>query len=328
MPVISSDIFRLAVVKQTGNPPTTPASPAFMTARLTSESINFQPNVTTSNELDPSGQPRESILVGAQTTGAVEGELSKHTYIEDALAAAFRNAWGTGNKGNGAEPYTPVAVSADELIPATTISSYLLEKRFTDPAGDFLYHRFGLSAVSSFNISISPGQPILTSVEYSGGPMTLAEEIISGATYADPGVNPVFTAHEVIEINVGTVPMTLCFSSLSMTFNSNVRGIECIGTLGFREQVLGRFEPVLEGTAYFVSNELLQYLVDQTVLPVTVTLEDSLGNQYEFFFPRCKMTAANANASGTNQDVIANVSLQALFDPLWNFSCKVTRVAA
>lgn len=328
MPVISSDIFRFAVVKQTGNPPSTPANPAFITARITSESVNFQPNTTVSNELDPSGQPRESILVGAQTTGSVEGELSKHAYIEDAMAAVFRNAWGTGMKGDGTAPYTPVAVTANELIPATTISSYLLEKRFTDPTGAFLYHRFGLSAVASLGISIAPGQPITTSVEYSGGPLDLETTAIAGSTYADPGVNPVFTAHEVQEITIGTVPMTLCFSSLSMNFNSNVRGIECIGTLGFREQVLGRFEPTIEGTAYFVSNDLLEYLVDQDVLPVTITLEDSLGNAYEFFYPRCKMTAGSANASGTNQDVVANVSLQALFDPLWNFSCKITRVAA
>lgn len=328
MPVISSDIFRFAVVKQTGNPPTTPATPAFMVARITSESVNFQPNTTVSNELDPSGQPRESILVGAQTTGSVEGELSKHAYIEDAIAAVFRNAWGSGTKGDGTAPFESTPVGADELIPGTTITSYLLEKRFTDPTNNPLFHRFSLSAVSSLGISIAPGQPITTSVEYSGGPLTLATAAIAGATYTDPGVNPVFTAHEVIEINIGTVPMTLCFSSLNMNFNSNVRGIECIGTLGFREQVLGRFEPTLEGTAYFVSNDLLQYLVDQEVLPVTVTLADSLGNEYEFFYPRCKMTAGSANASGTNQDVVANVSLQALYDPLWNFSCKVARVAA
>lgn len=328
MSVISADVFRLGVVKLTGAPPAVPASPAFVLARLSGESLNFQPQVATSTELDSSGQVRDSVLTGARTTGNVELPLSKHTYFEDALAAVFRNTWGTGQKGDGATVPTFTAVTADELVVGSTLQLFMLEKRFVDPAGGFIYHRVNNAAAASASISVQPGQEVQASVAYSGGTLDLVETALAGATYADPGTKPTFTSPDVSTITIAGVTGTLCFSNLSMEFNSNVRGIECIGTLGFREQVLGRFEATITGTAYFASNALLDYLVAQTEFPCTIRLEDSLGDYYEFFYPRCKMTSGSANAGGTGQDVLVNIGIQALYNPNWGYTCKVTRFTA
>ncbi len=321
MAVISSDVFQLGAVKLVNE--AVPANPAFMLARLSSESLNFQPNTIQSPELDPSGQVRDSILTGAQTTGAVELPLSRHPYFDEMLAAALRSAWGNGNHGGGTGG--SVAVGANELIPQQTLSLYMLEKRFVNPAGGYLYHRINKSAVSRLSVSVAPGREVSASVEYSGGTMDAVEAAISGATYADPGTRPIFTAPEVSEITIAGVTNALCFSDLTLEFNSNVRGVECIGTLGFKEQVLGRFEATIRGSAYFVSNDLLDYLINQSDFAASVTLDDPQGNKYQFEFPRCRMTAAGANASGTNQDVVANVTIQALYDPLWKYTVMVTR---
>lgn len=327
MTVISSDVFQLGVVKLTGGPPPTiPASPTFMLARLSSESLTFQPSVTISPELDPSGQVRDSILVGARSSGAVELPLSRHGYFEEMLQAVFRNTWGTGSKGDGSGP-PPVtsAVGANELITGSTMPLYCVEKRFTNPAGGYIYHRFNDSAVQSMSISVAPGREVSVSVNYSGGTMDAVEAAIAGATYTDPGTRPLFTAPEVSEVTVAGITNALCFSDLSLEFNGNVRGIECIGTLGFKEQVAGRFEATIRGSAYFVSNDLLDYLINQGTFGVTVVLDDSQGNKYEFDYPRCRMTNAGANASGTNQDVVSNVQIQAMYDPTRLYTCMVTR---
>lgn len=328
MTVISSDVFQLGAVEQTGGPPpTTPSSPAYMLARLTGESLNFQPQTTISNELDPSGQLRDSILTGAQSTGSIEMELTKHPFWERMLQAVFRNLWATGTEGDGTgSAFT--AVGANELIQGKTLSLFEIEKKFTPPTGSVLYHRFDQTAVDSMSIRIAPNAPITSSVALSGGVMTLATSARSGATYTDPGTKPVFTAPHVTSVNVGAVPMTLCFNSLTMNFNSNVRGVECIGTLGFKEQVIGRFEASIEGSCYLASNEMLQDLIDQLEMPVTVTLADTstTPNQYTFFFPRCKLKTGGANAAGTGQDVVQNVSFQALYAPTWGFTVRCTRV--
>jgi Phage tail tube protein len=251
---------------------------------------------------------RDTTLTGARSTGNVELPVSRHDYFDDALAAVFRGAW-----------------SGNNLDPANTLSLYCVEKRFPNPLGGYIYHRFNDSAVASMSLNITPGKEVMASVAYSGGQMDAVETIITGATYPDPGTRPLFASPEVSEITIAGVTNALCFTDLAMEFNSNVRGIECIGTLGFKEQVLGRFEAMIRGTAYFVSNDLLDYLLNQSTFAATVTIDDSVGNKYAFTFPRCKMTAGNAQASGTNQDVVSNISIQALYDTVTSRTCRVTR---
>lgn len=329
MPVISADIFRLALVKLTGSPLAVPATPPFKLARVTGESLTFVPQTTVSNELDPSGQVKDSILTGATSSGSVDFELTRHDAFLEYLEGVFRNTFGTGQKGDGATP-TPTfsAVTANELIPGQVLMEWLIEKRFTDPTGAFLYHRFNKCAFESLSLQVSSNEPITGSVNVNGTTLDLDNAIITGATYADAGNNPVFTAPEVTMISVAAVPYTMCFNSLSLDFNSNIRAIDCIGTLGTKEHALGRFEATISGTAYFQSNDLLQALVDQDKFAVQVTLTDQLGNAYTFDYPVCKLTAVPVNASGTNQDVVANVTIQAIYDSSWGYTCKVTRVLA
>jgi hypothetical protein len=312
MPVISSDLFQLGVVKLTGGPPPViPVSPAFIRARLSSESLAFQPTTSTSPELDPSGQVRDTSLTGARSSGSVELPMSRHPYFDEALAAAFRSTW-----------------ASNALDPGYSLWLYEIEKRFTVPTGGYLYHRFTDSAVSGLTINISPGKEVMVSVAYSAGEMTLTETVLSGATYPDPGTYPLFTAPEVSEITIAGSTSALCFSDLSMEFNSNVRGIECIGTFGFKEQVLGRFEATCRGTVYLASNDLLDHLVAQDTFAATFQMDDSAGNSYLFEFTRCKMTAGSALASGTNQDVVSNIAFMALYDPAVSRSVRITRTQA
>ena len=327
MAVMSADLFRLAAI-ELDVAGAIPATPAWTQARITGESINFTPNTTTSNELDASGQVRDSILTGATVSGNVEMEVSYNPFFEVCLAAVFRNDWGTGSEGDGADPPVVTTVSANELIPAKTLGQFAIEKTFFGPVGSGIvdqYQTFKPVAFDSLAISIAPNAPITASLAVIGGLLELADTGVTGATYLDPGQSPVMTAPLVVTIIIGAVPMTLCFNSLNLTFNSNDRGIECIGTLGIKEQTLGRFEATIEGAAYFIDNDMLQALIDQDEFPVEVELTDSLANSYNFKYPRCKMTAGSVNAAGTGQDVIANVSIQALYDSTRLYTCIVTR---
>src|SRR5580765_7080659 len=162
MAVYSADVFRLGVVALTAAG-ALPANPVWEVARITGESINFVPNTTTSNELDPSGQVRDSILTGAQTTGNIEMEVSRNNFLELVMAAVFRNDWGVGNKGSGTLPVTPAPVAAGELIPAKALKQYVLEKTFFKPTGSTLedaYHTFVPTVFDSLSISIAPNAPI------------------------------------------------------------------------------------------------------------------------------------------------------------------------
>jgi hypothetical protein len=59
---------------------------------------------------------------------------------------------------------------------------------------------------------------------------------------------------------------------------------------------------------------MLQHLLDQDTFPVTLKITDSVGNFYDFTFPRVKVTAAPVAAGGTGQDVVVDLAMQALYD--------------
>lgn len=330
MSTTSSDLSRLAFGRlNTGD--NLPANPAMLVARFTSESLQFQPNVVASPELDPSGQVRDSILTGASSTGNVEFPLVRSPWFHEMLSAAFRNNWGTGTLGypNPAisGSYLQRALGADELIPGKMVKLYDVQKRFETPDVQS-YHKFRKAGVNSLALSVSPNEILTGTLSLIAGELELSNGDIAGASYADPGQYTPLTAPNVTEVNIGAMTAAACFSALTLSFGSNMRAIDCIGSYSAREKAIGRFEPMIEGTTYFVSNDIIQSLIDQDSFQVTISLGDGDGNVYTFFYPRCKFTNATAAIPGSNQDVMLPVSIRALYDPNYLYSCKVTRTLA
>ena len=310
---ISADGTRLAIVKMTGNPPVVPATPTFITARMTGESVAYAPTSTTSGELDPSGQVRDSIITGGATTGDVNFEVSDNDFLDEALGAVFGGLW-----------------VADELLPDLLLPMYLVEKTFPSiPAvGSSSYHRFEDSVFTNLTLNNTPGSPVTGSAGISGGVLSLGTAIIAGATYPDSGDAPVLSPADVT-IAMDAWGATSCFGTLTMNFDNGARGIECIGTLGTASQVRGRFNCTIEAEAYYSNDAPLQSLLDQDSFPVMVEMSDSLGAPiYTFEFPKCKLTAAPVVAGGTDTDVVVALSIQALYDATATYTCKVTRAAA
>jgi hypothetical protein len=107
-----------------------------------------------------------------------------------------------------------------------------------------------------------------------------------------------------------------------------VRGIPCIGSESDREKALGRFVPTIEGTTYFVSNEHVQALKNQTFIEVSVELDRRLGQRVPLLLPEVQVRDGTCVTPGSNQEVMQPVSLRAHFSPNHRYSCKVTRVLA
>lgn len=309
---ISADTVRLAMVRETGTPPTIPATPSLLVARLTSESLAFAPTTTTSNELDPSGNIRDSILTGGASTGDVAFEVSDNAWFEEMLAAVFGKDW-----------------AVNVLVPDTNLFLYLVEKMFPDvplPASDS-FHRFSESAFVSAAITITPGSPITGTATVNGGPLTLGTAPIAGAIYPDPGTEPVLVPSDAV-VTIGGIASTACFGTLTLTFDNGTRGIQCIGTLGEKEKVRGRFNATISGQLYYATDDIVHALIDQTEMPVTVTLKDAAdATEYEFVYPRCKITAAPVTAGGTGTDVVIDFTIQALYDTTATHTVQVTRSA-
>jgi hypothetical protein len=329
MTTTPADLTRLAFGKLNASL-ALPGSPAMIVSRMSSESLSYTPNVVESPELDPSGQLRDSIFVGSSSAGNVEFPLVRSDWFHEMLAAVFRSGWGVGTYGdNTVDPaiFVPTPVGANELIPGKLLSMYAVQKKFDTPTAPS-YHLFDRVGVGSLSLKVQPNEVLSGTIALMGGVMTPGTTDIAGATYADPGVYKPFTSPNVTEIGLSGLTTQQCFNQLTLAFNSNLRGIPCIGSESDREKALGRFVPTIEGTTYFVSNEHVQALKNQTFIEVFVTLTDGSGNEYHFYYPKCKFVTAPVVTPGSNQEVMQPVSLRAHFSPNHGYSCKVKRVLA
>lgn len=298
----SSDLVQVSFVPEVTYG-TTPSNPVFQKVRITGEGLAFAPTTTKSNEMNPYRQVTDSILTGGQVAGDLNFELAYEAWFEELLAGALCNVWDESTVQIG-----------------TTLKSYTFEKKIPVPGGTTQYHRFTGCCVNGFTLNIRPNQPITGTLALIGKAAVIDTAILSGATYTEPALTPVMTAPKVIGIELGGAStVSKCFNNIQLTLNNNNRAIECIGTLGPRETVLGRAELQVQFSVLFNDSDLVQLLVDQTESSLGFQTEDSTtvgspsgGHYYHWFMPRIKLTANPVVAGGTNQDVINAVTAEAL----------------
>lgn len=311
----SADLVRIAIVPEVTYG-VTPANPVFKVVRITGESLAFAPTTTISNEMNPRRQVTDSILTGGASSGDLNFELAYEDWFEDMIEGLMCDGW-----------------YSEQISIGTTLKSFTIEKTIPVNGGTTQYHRFTGCVVNGFSLNIAPNQPITGSFSIIGKAVTTSESLISGATYTDPDLRPVMTAPRVVNIEVGGVPaVSQCFNSLQFTVNNNNRTIECIGTLGARETVLGRAEITAQFSVLFTDSTLLETLIDQTETSLsfqTNDTSDAVSPSSPFYYtwnlPRVKFTADPVVAGGTNTDVVNAVSASALLDTVTQSSLVVGR---
>jgi len=305
----SADLTRVAIVRE-ATPGVTPANPAFQLLRITSESLTYTAETALSNELNENRMVTDVIVTGGQSGGDISFEVSSNPGFELLLEGCLANLW-----------------SGNELWVGKSLLTHTIEKRFTlnedavDPLDRYEYNRFARSLVDSMALTFSPGGPATGSVSMLGGPMTRDEADLAGATYLDAGKLPVIAGAGVLPVSfiVETVPYEAwCVSNLVINFRNNGRAIACLGQESASEVVLGRFECELSADIYLENDTdvLMDAFLDRTEIEFEVTATDAQGNAYKFAFSRVRVSACSEVAGGTNQDVVMNVTLQALIDDI------------
>jgi len=335
-----ADSLRLAISKETtqGN---LPATPEFEIFRPTGEGLAFEVTTTMSDEISSDSRGvTDSILTGATVTGEINFELADFNAFELVMESLLASGWGEDPRSTGATYPTGIGTTA-VIYDSSEMVTFAIEKRMTATLLDsgstgFLYQLFTGCTADTFSLSITPNEIVTGSFGFVGMDFsTPAAE--AGDSYKGSGLNPVMTAPLVTGIELltytsdgseGTPVAWLtgsCFTGLEINANNNGRGLVCIGVLGNKATALGRFEVGLSGSLYYTGDDPLDALIDQTEYQFRVTMEDSEGAQYFFFFPRVKFATATALASGTNTDVMLEFTLSALVDPFQKYTMLLSR---
>ena len=306
---IAADLTQIAIIEEVTYG-TTPATPAFLVLNITGESLAGNAQTQISNSLNANRQVSDSFLNGLDVSGSMEYEFSK----SPALTLMMESAMGKA---------TASSTTDRDITVGNSQISFTIEKRFEDASnpGTYLYHRYRGCVANTLSINMTAGSEITGSVGIIGKDMITDTAIITGATYPAVTVD-VFRSPDIDSIVIdnvgGTLASTLstsCITDTTININNNYRGIQCLGTLGNSEVVIGTFECSYSQTIFFGHSQLMDDFLDQVQIDEIITLgDDTEDNHYVFTTTNGKVSANNVVAGGQGTDVVNACEITWLYD--------------
>lgn len=296
----SADLVALRAVKE-ATLGVTPVNPALKQVRFTGESLNYNIENITSNEIRPDRTQTDLVQVSAQAAGDINFELSYGSF-KDFIAGVLCSAWAAGTGDH------------EVLTNGTTRSSWTIQKYFPD-LGVPQYHNFKGCVPESMTLKMELGKIVEGTFNFMATGLVTATAQFSGATTpAAPTTTPMNAVANVQNFTIAGVPYSGCMSSISLQIKNNLRASMCIGSMGPRDIKLGTLEVTGDIEFYFNDGTQFNAYVAGTSFDISFDLIDYAGNKYTFTMPRCKFESGEVVAGGKNTDVMLSAKWRALYD--------------
>ena len=284
---------------------TTPATPTMQALRFTGESLDHNVNTVKSNEIRDDRNISDLIAVSMANAGGFNFELSYGTF-DDILESVFFNAW-----------------NANVLKNGITQKSFSIERAHLDINQYFLFP--GMVA-NTFNLDITAEQIVTGSVDFMGKTCALAQASAATSVTDATTTTPFNATTNVGTLKEGGVALSgVYLKSIKLTINNNLRGKPAISHDGMIEIGVGECSVSGSIEAYFANEALWDKYKAGTASALEFTLTDLATNSYKFELPNLKYSAAKINSSGKNQDVMASMTFEGLYDSSDKASIVLTR---
>lgn len=285
---------------------TTPTTPTFAMARVTSETLDGQINTVVSQELAADRNVRDVVPVSGSAGGGFAFELSYGTF--DALMeAVLSGTWSVG----------------DELVNGVAEKSFTIEKKLM--AGEYI--RYTGMRPNTMNLSMTAEQLITGNFDFVGKGSARATALISGATYGDPTTADVMSASDdFASLSItGVSGDAPSIRSLTLDITNNLRPIVVAGSREAAGVGKGRFEVTGSIEAYFSSGVLYNAFVNNTALALSFNLGSTSTKIYTISLPKVKLESASITAGGLDQDLMTSLTWRGLYDDTLEGTMKITR---
>ena len=235
---------------------------------------------------------------------------------------------------------------ADDMVNGTTFDSFTIIRHNTDlgsDAGDGAYRTFTGCAPASAQLTVNPEAVVTGSFSFVGTGGSTSDTASLGTTVA-ANTNVVLNGIDhVVAVMEGYKTSSRAFhgqdiTSFNFTFNNNLEPLTKVGFLGAFDVSSGTIDITGQIQAYLsdpdTANEvqgsvgMLTKFEAETESSLAIVFEDTAGNLWVLDFPRIKFTDAEAGTPGVNQQVIANMSFQALRDTQTGYTIKLAKLDA
>lgn len=215
--------------------------------------------------------------------------------------------------------------NADEITP----QSFTIETGFEDV--DQYWITDGLR-VGTFSYNIASNSILTGSFGFNGRQTKRQGTTKLGAapyTVLDTTSTPVANA----TVNVGAIvingeELTTAIQSITMNGNNSLRDQNAVSFKFPAGIGAGRFELTGNLMAYFADGSLWDKFIEHQTVSIEFSIEDVLGNHYEYTIPAVNFTTDTVNPPGGNQDVMENMEFGAKRDPITGCELQIDRYSS
>lgn len=305
MAIADSSQTQIAFVEESTFLGGTPATPTWQKVRMTGESLNYNIENTTSNEIRADADVSDLIQTNANAGGDLNFELNFGASDTDILLEhALRGSFASNTLKGGVERKS---LSFEKIFEAGTTDQY---------------HRFSGCVVNGFSLNVQAGSILTGTFGVMGLTGTQATAAISGGSYSNANTNDVMTAVDVASISVGGATSTIYYTDMSISLTNNCRYQQAVGSLGAIGIGYGRREITGALNAYFEDGDLYEEFTQGNASSLTFACTDGT-NTYTFTLPKIKYSSGTVTAGGNNQDVMAQLQFQAIYDTVTSCAIQI-----
>lgn len=293
-----------------GVTPTSPA-PTFQAIRMTGESLKITNESVVSDEIRPDRNVPDTILVGGDASGGIDGELSYGTF-DDFIASVLYSTW-TGSPANS-------------IVNGVTQKSFTLQKKQAGNGLAAVYELYKGMVVDTMTINIAAKDKTTVAFTFvgKGGVIGTAET----GTVTDAGTTEIFDgANAFTLVDAWTSPLP---KLMSMTINVN-NGLAGRSVAGSRDLVrvsAGRCTVTGSASFYFETKAMMDLFLAGTAGDLAVTLGKTTGQKYTITLPNVKITDADHFSPNNDDDVMLNITWSAHYDDGIDGTIKIERNVA
>lgn len=292
--------------------------------------------VTLKNLNRTGGSVLETLDAGAAITvvqfsggnDTLHGVFKVDAMTDDVLTvspspATFANAGSTAVTIKGSMLRNPS--NADEITP----QSFTIETGFEDV--DQYWITDGLR-VGTFSYNIASNSILTGSFGFNGRQTKRQGTSKLGAapyTVLETTSTPVANA----TVNVGAIiingeELSTAIQSITMNGNNSLRDQNAVSFKFPAGIGAGRFELTGNLVAYFADGSLWDKFIEHQTVSIEFSIEDVLGNHYEYTVPAANFTTDTVNPPGGNQDVMENMEFGAKRDPITGCELQIDRYSS
>lgn len=205
--------------------------------------------------------------------------------------------------------------------------SFSIEREFTDHSPVTFEYLRGM-VVDGWTVTATPQAVVTDQFTFLGLNNEFTETRFAGATTVAAPLTPVLnSSSNVARIARSGVPISNKNFVLeaSIELANNLRNRNAVGFLGAVDIGVGEVGITGSLNTYFDDKTLVEQVVNNTETSLDMRFEDSQSHVMLFDLPRVKYAEGSPSVPGKNDDVVANLTYQAIVDETLGYTIKVQR---